>query len=88
MSKMKPGLIGGLIAAGAAVVVGSVVGYMVATNPELRARLGRGARDAYETSKKKIVTMSEDVALRTAQVTKNPKINQDWVAHQWESVGY
>ena len=38
---MKPGLIGGLVAAGAAVVVGSVVGYMVATNPELRARLGR-----------------------------------------------
>ena len=51
MSKMKPGLIGGLVAAGAAVVVGSVVGYIVATNPELKARLGRGARDAYETSK-------------------------------------
>ncbi len=32
--------------------------------------------------------MSEDVALRTAQMTKNPKINQDWVANQWESVGY
>ena len=26
--------------------------------------------------------------LRGAQVTKNPKINQDWVNHQWENVGF
>ena len=32
--------------------------------------------------------MTEDVAMRTAQVTKNPKINQDWVNHQWENVGF
>lgn len=33
-------------------------------------------------------SMTEDVALRTAQMTKNPQINRDWVAHQWEQVGY
>ena len=32
--------------------------------------------------------MTEDVAVRTAQMTKNPKINQDWVKNQWESIVY
>lgn len=85
---MKINLVGSLVVLGATIAVGSFVGYKLATNPELRKRLSRSARDAYQTSKKKIVTMSEDVAVRTAQMTKNPKINQDWVAHQWESVGY
>lgn len=85
---MKINLVGSLVVLGATIAVGSFVGYKLATNPELRKRLSRSAQDAYQTSKKKIVTMSEDVAVRTAQMTKNPKINQDWVAHQWESVGY
>lgn len=85
---MKTKLVGAIVAFGVTVAFGSFVGYKLATNPELRRRLMRGAQDAYQTSKKKIVTMSEDVAVRTAQMTKNPKINQDWVAHQWESVGY
>ena len=72
----------------AAIAVGAIVGYKLASDPEIRYRFIRSARDAYETSKKKVATMSEDVAVRTAQMTKNPKINQDWVAHQWESVGY
>ena len=37
---------------------------------------------------KKMDVMTEDVAMRTAQVTKNPKINQGWVSNQWENVGY
>lgn len=32
--------------------------------------------------------MTEDVAVRTAKMTKNPKINQEWVSNQWESIGY
>lgn len=72
----------------AAIAAGAIVGYKFASDPEIRYRFMRSARDAYETSKKKVATMSEDVAVRTAQMTKNPKINQEWVAHQWESVGY
>lgn len=72
-----------LAAAGAA-----FVGFKLATDEELRGRLLRSAKDVYDTSKKKVDVMTEDVALRTAQVTKNPKINQDWVEKQWESVGY
>ena len=63
-------------------------GYKLATDDELRGRLLRGAQDIVDTSKKKMDVMTEDVAMRTAQVTKNPKINQDWVNHQWENVGY
>ena len=76
------------LALAATVAVGAVAGFKLATDDELRGRLLRGAQDIVDTSKKKMDVMTEDVALRTAQVTKNPKINQDWVNHQWENVGF
>ena len=76
------------IAVAATVAVGAFVGYKVVTDEELRGRLLRGAQDIVDTSKKKMYVMTEDVAMRTAQVTKNPKINQDWVNRQWENVGF
>lgn len=76
------------LALAATVAVGAFAGYKVSTNDELRGRLLRGARDIVDTSKKKMDVMTEDVAMRTAQVTKNPKINQEWVNHQWENVGF
>ena len=77
-----------IVALATTVVAGAFAGYKLATDDELRGRLLRGARDIVVTSKKKMDVMTEDVAMRTAQVTKNPKINQDWVNHQWENVGY
>ena len=77
-----------VIAWATTVLAGAFAGYKIATDDELRGRLLRGARDIVDTSKKKMDVMTEDVAMRTAQVTKNPKINQDWVNHQWENVGY
>lgn len=71
-----------------AIAAGAFVGYKLATDAELRGRLTRGARDAYQTSKKRVGDMTEDVAVRTAKMTKNPKINQEWVSNQWESIGY
>ena len=76
------------IALATTVAAGVFAGYKLATDDELRGRLLRGAQDIVDTSKKKMDVMTEDVAIRTAQVTKNPKINQDWVNHQWENVGY
>lgn len=76
------------IAMAATVTVCAFVGYKVVTDEELRGRLLRGAQDIVDTSKKKMDVMTEDVAMRTAQVTKNPKINQDWVNRQWENVGF
>ena len=77
-----------VIALATTVAAGDFAGYKIATDDELRGRLLRGAQDIVDTSKKKMDVMTEDVAMRTAQVTKNPKINQDWVNHQWENVGY
>lgn len=77
-----------VVALATTVVTGAFAGYKLATDDELRGRLLRGAQDIVDTSKKKMDVMTEVVAMRTAQVTKNPKINQDWVNHQWENVGY
>lgn len=76
------------VALAATVAAGAFAGYKIVTDDELRGRLLRSAQDIVDTSKKKMDVMTEDVAMRTAQVTKNPKINQDWVNHQWENVGY
>lgn len=76
------------LALAATVTVGAFAGYKVVTDDELRGRLLRGAQDIVDTSKKKMDVMTEDVAMRTAQMTKNPKINQEWVNHQWENVGF
>lgn len=76
------------VALAATVAVGAFAGYKIATDDELRDRLLRSAQDIVDTSKKKMDVMTEDVAMRTAQVTKNPRINQDWVSHQWENVGF
>lgn len=76
------------LALAATVAVGAFAGFKVVTDDELRGRLLRGAQDIVDTSKKKMDVMTEDVAMRTAQVTKNPRINQDWVNHQWENAGF
>lgn len=80
--------IGQLAAISAAITLGAAAGYILATNEDLRNRLIRGAKDAYHETQKKVDVVSEEVALRTAKLTKNPKVNQDWVNSQWESLGY
>lgn len=76
----------GIIIAGVAVAAGSFLGYKVATNDELRGKIIRNAQDVLKLTKK-IDTMSEDVAIGTAKLTKNPKVNQDYVEKQWEAIG-
>lgn len=84
---MKASVVG-IVLSGIAVVAGIAAGYKIATDPELRGRISRGAQDVYQTSKRKVGDMTEDVAVRTAQMTKNPKINQEWVSNQWSNIGY
>lgn len=71
-----------------AVGLGAVVGFVVVTRPESIERMKNGVTDIFSTSKKKVDEMSEEVALRTARLTKNPQVNQDWVERQWESICY
>ena len=77
-----------LVVGGVAIVAGSMVGYKIATDKELRDYLVRNLQDAFNISKRKVTGMTEDVAMRTARMTRNPKINQDWVENQWEAIGY
>lgn len=67
------------------VACGAAAGYAIATNSELRTAIESLTHGMLKRSKDR---MSEEVALHTAQVTRNPKFNQDWVANQWESIGY
>lgn len=71
-----------------AVGLGAVVGFIVVMRPESIERMKNGVTDIFSTSKKKVDEMSEEVALRTARLTKDPQVNQDWVERQWESIGY
>ncbi len=77
-----------LAVGGVAIVAGSMVGYKIATDKELRDYLVRNLQDAFNISKRKVTGMTEDMAMRTARMTRNPKINQDWVENQWETIGY
>ena len=80
--------IASLVATGIGIAAGAYFGYKILSDSDRRDRIVRSVADVFETSRKKAKVMSEDIALRTAQMTKNPKVNQDWVAQQWESVGY
>lgn len=77
-----------LAVGGVAIVAGSLIGYKIATDKELRDYMVRNLQDAFNISKRKVTGMTEDVAMRTARMTRNPKINQDWVENQWEAIGY
>ncbi len=83
MKRLGPAIVVLLTAAAS-----SYVAYKLVTDDDFRNRVRREVVDTLSTSTKKVVGMSEEVAVRTAQMTRNPKINQEWVARQWEQVGY
>lgn len=72
----------------AAMMVGVAIGYAVVTHSEVIGVMTEKLRAALRSSRDRMDDVSEEVALKTAQLTRNPKVNQDWVSKQWESVGY
>lgn len=70
------------------VIVGAFIGYAVVYHSEVIGGVTEKLRAAYRSSRDRMDDVSEEVALKTAQLTRNPKVNQDWVSRQWESVGY
>lgn len=69
------------------IAVGSYIGYVAVSsllNEGIPNRFGR----IYRRSKDKMNVMSEEVAVKTAKLTNNPGITQEWVAKQWESIEY
>lgn len=72
---------------GVTAAAAAVVGYKLASDKQLRGRIGMSVKDIFHISKKRVEEMTEEVAVKTAKMTKNPKINQDWVERQWEQLG-
>lgn len=72
----------------ASMSIATAATYMLLRNEDMRSRLQEKIRTTFQSSRDRVRTMSEEVALKTAKMTRNPKINQDWVERQWESVGF
>lgn len=71
-----------------AVSLGAAVGYVMVSKPELRNIIKNKVKQTYQQTQDRADQMSEEVAVRAAKLTNNPKINQDWVENQWSELGY
>ena len=76
------------LAVGAVVGLSVLVIYKLMNDPAVKDKVLAHIHRVKESSKERMSQVTEEVALRTAQVTNNPKINQDWVAQQWNAVGW
>lgn len=85
MSVKKPVRVIGIASA---MMVGAFIGYAVVSHSEVIGGVTDKLRAAYRSSRDRMDDVSEEVALKTAQLTRNPKVSQDWVSRQWESIGY
>lgn len=70
------------------VVAGLGIGLYLASKTELRSVIKGKLEQLNPISRDAMQTMSEEVAMRTARATHNPKINQAWVERQWDELGY
>lgn len=70
------------------VVAGLGIGLYLANKTELRSVIKGKLEQLNPISRDAMQTMSEEVAMRTARATHNPKINQAWVERQWDELGY
>lgn len=68
-----------LLTAGIAMIV-------VRNREEIHQKLIEIKKDFAAESRSRMDGMTEEVAMKTAKLTHNPKINQEWVEHQWEMV--
>lgn len=74
-----------------AISIGAAVGYtgyMVVTKKETSCRFIGKIKEALQHTQDKADQMSEEVALKTAKLTNNPRVNQSWVEKQWSEIGY
>lgn len=77
-----------LIATTLAILLGTAIGYVLTAHPEVRDSISKRVGQTYRNTQSKANKVSEEVALKTAKLTGNPKINQDWVERQWGDIGY
>jgi len=62
-------------------------GILVALNKdEIHERITEIKSDLLAGSRSRMDGMTEEVAMKTAKLTHNPKINQEWVERQWDMI--
>lgn len=71
-----------------AVAAGAVAGFILVEKLDVKDKLSDRLQGIYQSTQQKVSGMSEDVAVRTAKLTNNPKITQDWVSKQWDALDY
>lgn len=70
------------------IVAGLGIGFYLVNKTDLGTVIKGKLEQLNPISRDTMQTMSEEVAMRTAQATHNPKVNQAWVERQWEELGY
>lgn len=68
--------------------LGVAGGYLVVKNRDSIEHAMQRLGSAIDKPRRRAQEMSEEVALRTARLTNNPKVNQDWVSRQWDAAGF
>ena len=70
------------------IVAGLGIGLYLVNKTDLGTVIKGKLEQLNPISRDTMQTMSEEIAMRTAQATHNPKINQAWVERQWGELGY
>lgn len=70
------------------IVAGLGIGLYLVNKTDLGTVIKGKLEQLNPISRDTMQTMSEEIAMRTAQATHNPKVNQAWVERQWEELGY
>lgn len=68
-----------LVSAGIAILVAM-------KKDEIQEKLLEIKSDLVAGSRSRMDGMTEEVAMKTAKLTHNPKINQEWVERQWDLI--
>lgn len=69
-----------------AVLAAATAAVVVANRKAIHSKLLELKGEFVAGSRAKMDGMSEEVAMKTAKLTHNPKINQEWVERQWGTI--
>lgn len=72
----------------AVAAVAAAAGYMLLNDADVNRKAKELFQQIKKASVKSVNEMTEEAAVKAAQATKNPKINQAWVENQWKSAGF
>lgn len=75
-----------LVFSASALASAGIALYVAANKDGLRERLLEMKNGFMAESRSRMDGMTEEVAVKTAKLTHNPRINQEWVEHQWDMI--